>query len=58
MQIDAMHARGINVRYLGKLADCVGGESTLDYLHTIAVNELISRAVKHLLRTYLQVPCH
>lgn len=50
-----MHARGINVRYLGKLVECVSGEPTFDYIHTIGVTELVARAVKHIMRTYLQV---
>ena len=29
---DAMHARGINIRYLGKIADVVSKHETLDYL--------------------------
>ncbi|XP_029826226.2 clustered mitochondria protein homolog [Ixodes scapularis] len=51
---EAMHSRGINMRYLGRFADMVAPIEQLKYLHGVAVAELITRAAKHLLTTYLQ----
>lgn len=51
---EAMHSRGINMRYLGKIADLFGKIPRLDYLHRIAVQELLLRAVKHIFYTYMQ----
>lgn len=50
----ALHARGINVRYLGKVAQLLAQHEKLEYLHTIAVMELILRATKHIYTTYIQ----
>lgn len=50
----ALHARGINVRYLGKVTNLLAQHERLDYLHTLAVMELILRAAKHLFTTYVQ----
>ncbi|XP_077511664.1 clustered mitochondria protein homolog isoform X2 [Amblyomma americanum] len=51
---EAMHSRGINMRYLGRLADMVAPVEQLKYLHAIVVGELLTRSAKHLLTTYLQ----
>jgi protein TIF31 len=52
--VDVMHARGINVRYLGKFVQCLSDVAQLDYVASIGMNELLARSVKHVLRTYLQ----
>ncbi|XP_058837912.1 clustered mitochondria protein homolog [Topomyia yanbarensis] len=51
---ETLHSRGINVRYLGKVANLLAKIKQLEYLHTIAVSELIIRAAKHIFITYMQ----
>ncbi|XP_055533607.1 clustered mitochondria protein homolog [Wyeomyia smithii] len=51
---ETLHSRGINVRYLGKVANLLAKIKQLEYLHTIAVSELINRAAKHIFTTYMQ----
>ncbi|XP_018325241.1 clustered mitochondria protein homolog isoform X2 [Agrilus planipennis] len=51
---EAMHARGINIRYLGKVCNLLSKIKQLEYLHNIAVGEIVLRAVKHIFTTYLQ----
>jgi hypothetical protein len=48
-----MRSRGINMRYLGKIAYLVDGNSQLDYVFRICVLEMIGRGVKHVFRRYL-----
>jgi len=56
---EAMHSRGINIRYLGRVAQLLSQQSSLIYLYEIAVNELLCRSAKHLFRSYIQsVPTH
>jgi protein TIF31 len=52
---EALHARGINVRYLGRVAAALQPHAHLAYLHAIALAELLLRAAKHLYTAYLQV---
>ncbi|KAJ8679917.1 hypothetical protein QAD02_015704 [Eretmocerus hayati] len=52
--IEALHGRGINVRYLGKLATMLETFPRLQYLHRIAVSELILRSAKHIFTSYMQ----
>lgn len=52
---EALHARGINVRYLGRVAAALKPHTHLSYLHAIAVGELVLRAAKHIYTAYLQV---
>ena len=52
---DAIHNRGINMRYLGKIADMLAKVPQLEYVHTIAVSELVMRSAKHLFTLFLQV---
>lgn len=52
---EALHARGINVRYLGRVALALRPHAHLAYLHAIALGELVLRAAKHIYTTYLQV---
>lgn len=53
---EALHSRGINVRYLGLVAEQVkkSGGRQLEYLHSILVTELMTRAAKHLFNNYIQ----
>ncbi|XP_068633000.1 clustered mitochondria protein homolog isoform X2 [Battus philenor] len=51
---EALHARGINVRYLGRVALALRPHASLAYLHAIAVAELLLRAAKHIYTAYLQ----
>lgn len=51
---ETLHSRGINVRYLGKVANLLAKIKQLEYLHTIAVSELIIRAAKHIFTSYMQ----
>lgn len=50
----ALHTRGINVRYLGKVAQQMAQNEKLEYLHTIVVMEMVMRATKHIYTTYVQ----
>ncbi|XP_058803324.1 clustered mitochondria protein homolog isoform X2 [Phymastichus coffea] len=52
--VEALHGRGINVRYLGKLAAMLAAVPQLQYLHRIAVSELILRSAKHIFTAYMQ----
>lgn len=52
--VESLHARGINVRYLGKIAKLLSNVKQLEYLYSIVVGELITRAAKHLFVAYLQ----
>lgn len=51
---EAMHTRGLNIRYLGKLAHMLEKINELSYLYSIAVAEIIFRSVKHIFVKYLQ----
>ncbi|KAJ2949005.1 hypothetical protein O0L34_g5945 [Tuta absoluta] len=51
---EALHACGINARYLGRVAAALRPHAQLAYLHAIAVAELVLRAAKHIYTTYLQ----
>ncbi|KAJ5038273.1 uncharacterized protein L3040_007140 [Drepanopeziza brunnea f. sp. 'multigermtubi'] len=48
-----LHKRGINIRYLGKLAALAEGKR-LESLRTITIQEMISRAFKHVASKYLR----
>jgi protein TIF31 len=50
-----LHTRGINIRYLGKIAEKLSKIKQLEYLYSITVAELITRAAKHIFNTYIQV---
>ncbi|XP_014474024.1 PREDICTED: clustered mitochondria protein homolog isoform X1 [Dinoponera quadriceps] len=52
--VEALHGRGINVRYLGKLAAMLAAVPQLQYLNYIAVSELILRSAKHIFTSYMQ----
>ncbi|KAH8373062.1 hypothetical protein KR009_011218 [Drosophila setifemur] len=51
---ESLHSHGINVRYLGKVIKMLGQMPRMEYLHRIAVLELIVRATKHIYYTYMQ----
>ncbi|XP_063853369.1 LOW QUALITY PROTEIN: clustered mitochondria protein homolog [Scylla paramamosain] len=50
----AMHARGINIRYLGVVAERLGAADSLGHLHSLAVGEVVTRCARHVLRGLLQ----
>ncbi|OBZ85999.1 Clustered mitochondria [Choanephora cucurbitarum] len=51
----AMHRRGINMRYLGKLAELISlsKDQRIEHVRQLAIQEMIVRASKRLLRKYL-----
>lgn len=50
-----MHKRGINIRYLGKVASLVGEDDLrLEALKTLAIQEMIARSFKHIANTHLK----
>ncbi|VDD87948.1 unnamed protein product [Enterobius vermicularis] len=51
---EALHSRGINIRYLGKLTKCIMNVEQLSYLKTVCMSELLCRSAKHIFRGYLQ----
>ncbi|KAF4789699.1 Clustered mitochondria protein like protein [Turdus rufiventris] len=54
---EAMHQRGINMRYLGKVISFISktpGRAQLDHIFKIGISELITRSAKHIFKTYLQ----
>ncbi|KAJ8280968.1 hypothetical protein GJAV_G00061600 [Gymnothorax javanicus] len=54
---EALHQRGINVRYLGdvlQFVDKTPARDQLDHLYRIGITELITRCAKHIFKTYLQ----
>ncbi|KAJ8969721.1 hypothetical protein NQ317_006110 [Molorchus minor] len=51
---EAMHNRGINIRYLGKVTNLLAKVKQLEYLHSIAASELVLRSAKHIFTVYLQ----
>ncbi|KAH8815786.1 clustered mitochondria-domain-containing protein [Xylogone sp. PMI_703] len=48
-----LHKRGINIRYLGKIATVAEGER-LGALRILAIQEMVSRAFKHVAGKYLR----
>lgn len=51
---DIMHSRGINMRYLGKVASILSLRADLEHVHKIAVQEMILRTVKQLFKLHMQ----
>lgn len=50
-----MHKRGINVRYLGKLASLASDQSSrLQALNALSIQEMIARSFKHVANGYLR----
>jgi protein TIF31 len=48
-----LHKRGINIRYLGKVAELAKGKK-LESLRILSIQEMISRAFKHVAGKYLR----
>ncbi|RVE64763.1 hypothetical protein OJAV_G00129250 [Oryzias javanicus] len=54
---EALHQRGINVRYLGTVLEFVDktpAKTQLEHFYRIGIIELITRCAKHIFKTYLQ----
>ncbi|XP_051963038.1 clustered mitochondria protein homolog isoform X4 [Xyrauchen texanus] len=54
---EALHQRGINVRYLGTMLEFVNNmpaKAQLEHIYRIGISELITRCAKHIFKTYLQ----
>ncbi|XP_072318850.1 clustered mitochondria protein homolog isoform X2 [Eucyclogobius newberryi] len=54
---EALHQRGINVRYLGNVLDFIDktpAKAQLEHVYRIGISELITRCAKHFFKTYLQ----
>uniref|UniRef100_H2LV42 Clustered mitochondria protein homolog n=1 Tax=Oryzias latipes TaxID=8090 RepID=H2LV42_ORYLA len=54
---EALHQRGINVRYLGTVLEFVDktpAKTQLEHFYRIGIMELITRCAKHIFKTYLQ----
>lgn len=54
MLSEALHNRGINIRYLGRITELFSRVKPLSYLYAISTMELISRAAKHVYCNYIQ----
>ncbi|KAB7494599.1 Clustered mitochondria-like protein [Armadillidium nasatum] len=52
--IEALHSRGINVRYLGKITHMLLKIQELKYISSLAVSEVIVRSAKHIFINYVQ----
>ncbi|XP_078278905.1 clustered mitochondria protein homolog isoform X1 [Rhinoraja longicauda] len=54
---EAVHQRGINIRYMAKIVEYVSksqARQQLDHIHKLGIMELITRSAKHIFKTYLQ----
>lgn len=51
---DIMHNRGINMRYLGKLATLLSMREDLEHVYKISVMEIIVRTAKQVFKIHLQ----
>ncbi|KDR11240.1 hypothetical protein L798_14504, partial [Zootermopsis nevadensis] len=51
---EALHNRGINIRYLGKISDSLSKIKQLEYLYNITVAEIFTRTLKHVFIVYMQ----
>ncbi|XP_054711903.1 clustered mitochondria protein homolog [Uloborus diversus] len=51
---EALHGRGISIRYLGTIAEKLAKIPQLQYVLRIMVSELLTRAAKHLFSQYIQ----
>ncbi|EFX05380.1 eukaryotic translation initiation factor 3 subunit clu1 [Grosmannia clavigera kw1407] len=49
-----LHKRGINMRYLGRIAELSKAQTRLECLHVVTVREIVSRAFKHVSAKYLR----
>uniref|UniRef100_A0A0K2T2F5 Clustered mitochondria protein homolog n=1 Tax=Lepeophtheirus salmonis TaxID=72036 RepID=A0A0K2T2F5_LEPSM len=51
---DNLHNRGINLRYLGAIANMLSKVPQLEYIYSIAVSEVLTRCAKHIFTSYMQ----
>lgn len=51
---EIMHSRGINMRYLGKVASILALRADLEHVYKIAVQEVITRTAKQLFKLHMQ----
>uniref|UniRef100_A0A3Q1ATR1 Clustered mitochondria protein homolog n=1 Tax=Amphiprion ocellaris TaxID=80972 RepID=A0A3Q1ATR1_AMPOC len=54
---EALHQRGINIRYLGTVLEFVDktpAKAQLQHFYRIGISDLITRCAKHIFKTYLQ----
>uniref|UniRef100_A0A8C5LQ89 Clustered mitochondria protein homolog n=1 Tax=Leptobrachium leishanense TaxID=445787 RepID=A0A8C5LQ89_9ANUR len=54
---EAVHAHGINIRYLGRIAETIAqleDHQILDYIYRLVIMEIVTRSAKLILRSYLQ----
>ncbi|CAH3111333.1 unnamed protein product [Pocillopora meandrina] len=51
---EIMHSRGINMRYLGKVASILALRADLEHVYKIAIMEMITRTVKQLFKLHMQ----
>ncbi|XP_063348835.1 clustered mitochondria protein homolog isoform X1 [Pelmatolapia mariae] len=54
---EALHQRGINVRFLGTVLEFMEktpAKAQLEHIYRIGITELITRCAKHIFKTYLQ----
>ncbi|KAL0973150.1 hypothetical protein UPYG_G00199620 [Umbra pygmaea] len=54
---EALHQRGINMRYLGNVLEFVDktpAKAQLEHFYRIGISELITRCAKHIFKSYLQ----
>lgn len=49
-----MHQNGVNVRYLGKVADQLQKEENLDHVKYLIERELVVRAMKHIVNKHIR----
>ncbi len=50
---DNLHNRGINIRYIGIIANMIGKVPQLSYINSILVSEVLTRSAKHLFTSYM-----
>ncbi|XP_028396427.1 clustered mitochondria protein homolog [Dendronephthya gigantea] len=51
---EILHTRGINIRYLGKIATCLAGRNDLEHVYKICISEMILRAAKKLFKDHMR----
>jgi len=51
---DAVHNRGINMRYLGKITEMLSKVPQLEYVYVISLSEVVMRSAKHIFTIFLQ----
>lgn len=51
---DNLHNRGINIRYLGIIANMVSKVPQLDYMTSIVIGDILMRSAKHVFVSFIQ----